>query len=263
MGWAVGDPRWLAPARTVHAFAVTAAAAPCQRAALALLEASGTLLPEGRREIAARWEALAASWQEHFGEVLAPPSGAFYHWMALPPGSDPMTLCLRLRDEAKVVLVPGTAFGRGGSHHARLSFAAARSRSAKASAGWRACGAICNRASSGFSSHGSSSCDPNGRTAPLPCQKPGGNMEKRTTPMDFDLVTRELAASGLKNIGQASIREVKKLIDNIEKATGERFVRMEMGIPGLPPMAVGVEAQIAALRKGVAALYPDIQGIRS
>jgi aspartate/methionine/tyrosine aminotransferase len=124
VGWAVGDPRWLAPARTVHAFAVTAAAAPCQRAALALLEASGTLLPEGRREIAVRWEALAASWQEHFGEVLAPPSGAFYHWMALPPGSDPMTLCLRLRDEAKVVLVPGTAFGRGGSHHARLSFAA-------------------------------------------------------------------------------------------------------------------------------------------
>lgn len=71
-------------------------------------------------------------------------------------------------------------------------------------------------------------------------------MEKRTTPMDFDLVTRELAASGLKNIGQASIREVKKLIDNIEKATGERFVRMEMGIPGLPPMAVGVEAMAAA-----------------
>ena len=86
-------------------------------------------------------------------------------------------------------------------------------------------------------------------------------MEKRTTPMDFDLVTRELEASGLKSIGQASIREVKKLIDNIEKATGERFVRMEMGIPGLPPLSVGVEAQIAALRKGVAAIYPDIQGI--
>ena len=54
VGWAVGDPRWLAPARTVHAFAVTAASAPCQRAALALLEASGTVLPQGRREIAAR-----------------------------------------------------------------------------------------------------------------------------------------------------------------------------------------------------------------
>ena len=86
-------------------------------------------------------------------------------------------------------------------------------------------------------------------------------MEKRTTPMDFELVSRELAASGIKNVGQASIREIKKLIDTLEKATGERFIRMEMGIPGLPPMAVGVDAQIEALKKGVAAIYPDIQGI--
>ncbi|HWQ09949.1 MAG TPA: hypothetical protein VN436_12605, partial [Holophaga sp.] len=42
----------------------------------------------------------------------------------LPPGIDPMAFCLRLRDEAKVVLVPGTAFGPGGADRARLSFAA-------------------------------------------------------------------------------------------------------------------------------------------
>jgi aspartate/methionine/tyrosine aminotransferase len=126
VGWAVGDPQWLAPARTVHAFAVTAAAAPCQRAALALLEASDQVLPQGRQEIALRWEALASAWREHFGEVLTPPAGAFYHWMALPEGArqDPMAFCMKLRDEAKVVLVPGTAFGEAGRSHARLSFAA-------------------------------------------------------------------------------------------------------------------------------------------
>lgn len=124
VGWAVGDPRWLVPARTVHAFAVTAAAAPCQRAALALLEASGSVLPQGRREIAARWQALAEAWREHFGVTLALPAGAFYHWTPLPQNSEPMDFCLRLRDEAKVVLVPGTAFGEGGRAHARLSFAA-------------------------------------------------------------------------------------------------------------------------------------------
>lgn len=86
-------------------------------------------------------------------------------------------------------------------------------------------------------------------------------MANRKTPMDFEIVNRELSASGLRSVGQASIREIKKLIDNIEKATGERYIRMEMGIPGLPPMPVGVEAQIEALRKGVAAIYPDIQGI--
>jgi aspartate/methionine/tyrosine aminotransferase len=86
-------------------------------------------------------------------------------------------------------------------------------------------------------------------------------MQSRKTPMDFDLVTGAMEATGIKNVGQASIREIKKLIDNIEKATGERYVRMEMGIPGLPPMPVGVEAQVEALKKGVAAIYPDIQGI--
>ncbi len=86
-------------------------------------------------------------------------------------------------------------------------------------------------------------------------------MENRKTPMDFETVTRELAASGIKNVGQASIREIKKLIDTIEKASGQKYIRMEMGIPGLPPVPVGVEAQIEALKQGVAAIYPDIQGI--
>ncbi len=86
-------------------------------------------------------------------------------------------------------------------------------------------------------------------------------MEKRRTPMDYGLVSQALADSGIQNVGQASIREIKKLVDDIEKATGERFIRMEMGIPGIPPMPVGVMAQIEALKKGVAAIYPDIQGI--
>lgn len=79
--------------------------------------------------------------------------------------------------------------------------------------------------------------------------------------MDAAVVTRALEASGLKNISLASIREVKKLIDTIERETGQRYVRMEMGIPGLPPNDIAVKAQIAALERGVAAIYPDIQGI--
>jgi len=126
VGWAVGDPAWLAPARTLHAFAVTAASAPAQRAALALLEASGEILPQGRREISARWQALAEAWKTHFGAELTPPDGTFYHWFPLPEAAhaDPFAFCLRLRNEGKVILVPGTAFGNAGSAHARLSFAA-------------------------------------------------------------------------------------------------------------------------------------------
>ena len=81
------------------------------------------------------------------------------------------------------------------------------------------------------------------------------------TPIKRDIVKEKVEQSGIKNIGTASIREIKKLINEIEDASGEKFVRMEMGIPGLPPVQIGVDAQIAALQHGVAAIYPDIEGI--
>jgi aspartate/methionine/tyrosine aminotransferase len=81
------------------------------------------------------------------------------------------------------------------------------------------------------------------------------------TPINYDIVKRKIDESNLQNVGRASIREIKKLIDRIEKETNEKYIRMEMGIPGLPPAKVGVEAEIAALKKGVASVYPDIQGI--
>ena len=83
----------------------------------------------------------------------------------------------------------------------------------------------------------------------------------RNTPINYDIVTQKVKDSGLASIGKSSIREVKKLISSIEEATGDKFVRMEMGIPGLPPTKIGVDAEIAALKNGVAAIYPDIQGL--
>ncbi|MHC1774126.1 MAG: aminotransferase class I/II-fold pyridoxal phosphate-dependent enzyme [Lentimicrobium sp.] len=64
----------------------------------------------------------------------------------------------------------------------------------------------------------------------------------------------------LPSVGKASIREIKRLIDNIERETGKKYIRMEMGIPGLKPSSIGTEAEIEALRNGVAAIYPDIDG---
>jgi hypothetical protein len=60
--------------------------------------------------------------------------------------------------------------------------------------------------------------------------------------------------SGLNNLANASIREIKRLVDLIEADSGQKFVRMEMGIPGLPALQVGVDAQIQALKDGVAAV---------
>ncbi len=80
------------------------------------------------------------------------------------------------------------------------------------------------------------------------------------TPINSSIVSQKIAESGIKEVGKATIREIKRLVDRIEESTREKYIRMEMGIPGLPPNKFGVESQIEALQKGVAAIYPDIQG---
>jgi len=83
---------------------------------------------------------------------------------------------------------------------------------------------------------------------------------KKDTPINFDIVTQKIKESGLANVGKASIREIKRLIDQIEAETGDKYVRMEMGIPGLPATQIGVDAEIEALKNGVAKTYSDIYG---
>ena len=88
------------------------------------------------------------------------------------------------------------------------------------------------------------------------------NIQSKNTPIDYQIVSQKIKDSNLDSPGKASIREIKKLIDEIENATGKKYIRMEMGVPGLPPTKVGVDAEIDALKKGVAAIYPDIYGIQ-
>jgi len=82
----------------------------------------------------------------------------------------------------------------------------------------------------------------------------------KDTPINYEVVKRHIQESKIRNIGKASIREVKRLINGIEKETGEQFVRMEMGVPGLDPPQIGIQAEINALNSGVASKYPEIEG---
>lgn len=81
------------------------------------------------------------------------------------------------------------------------------------------------------------------------------------TPIDNNIVKQKISDSDLPDIGNATIREIVRLVNEIEKATGEKFIRMEMGVPGLKPPNVGIQAEIDALKRGVAAKYPMIDGI--
>ena len=84
----------------------------------------------------------------------------------------------------------------------------------------------------------------------------------KNTPIPYETVRKHIEQLGLTDFGRSTIREIKRLVDHIEEETGMRYVRMEMGIPGLPAPNVGIEAEIAALKTGVSSVYPDIDGIK-
>ena len=84
----------------------------------------------------------------------------------------------------------------------------------------------------------------------------------KDTPIPRQIVDRAKAESGLSNIGKASIREVVRLVHNIENASGQQFIKMEMGVPGLPAAQIGIDAQTEALQNGVASIYPSIEGFQ-
>ena len=82
----------------------------------------------------------------------------------------------------------------------------------------------------------------------------------KPTPIPKHIIDDAIADYGIQDFAKATIREVKAVAAFAEKEAGVEFIKMEMGIPGLPAAKIGVEAQIQALRDGIANSYPDIQG---
>ena len=81
------------------------------------------------------------------------------------------------------------------------------------------------------------------------------------TPINAIIVKQEIEKMGLKSIGLASIRELNRIVNNIETASNQKYIRMEMGVPGLEPPKIAVDAEIEALKRGVGSKYPPFDGI--
>jgi len=81
-------------------------------------------------------------------------------------------------------------------------------------------------------------------------------------PISESIIESAKEETGIINPGNASIREIVALVNRIEYKTGIPFVRMEMGVPGLPAPSIGIEAEIEALHSGVASVYPEISGLK-
>lgn len=80
-------------------------------------------------------------------------------------------------------------------------------------------------------------------------------------PIDKATLADVLKQMDILEISRATIRQSGAIAKALEKATATEFLHLEMGIPGLPPTKVGIEAEKSALDAGVASEYPNMYGI--
>ena len=76
-----------------------------------------------------------------------------------------------------------------------------------------------------------------------------------------ELVERAVSDLHVADLAKATIGEVLLVAQYLEKKTGMPFIRMDQGSPGLPVNRFGVEAEKAALDRGVGSQYPAAAGI--
>ena len=81
------------------------------------------------------------------------------------------------------------------------------------------------------------------------------------TPLNYDIVTEEIEKMRLGDFSGATIRDIAMLSGILEKKTGQPFIHLEMGVPGLRPSQIGIDAEKKALDEGCAAVYPPNAGI--
>ncbi len=84
---------------------------------------------------------------------------------------------------------------------------------------------------------------------------------KTQVPIDPKELDELLKETHFDDLGNASIREVVRLSQNIEKKTGLPFIHMEMGVPGLDVNRIAAEAEAEAFARGYASKYAPIAGI--
>ena len=76
-----------------------------------------------------------------------------------------------------------------------------------------------------------------------------------------ELVAQIANEKKVADLSQATIGEVLLVASELEKQTGIPFIRMDQGSPGLPANRVGIEAEKAALDRGVGSQYPAAAGV--
>ncbi len=86
-------------------------------------------------------------------------------------------------------------------------------------------------------------------------------MTHPNTPVDYDIVQKILSEDTVKFLSKASIREIVRIVNKIEAASGQKFIRMEMGVPGMDVSEIAKQGEIEALKNGKASKYALLDGV--
>lgn len=76
-----------------------------------------------------------------------------------------------------------------------------------------------------------------------------------------ELVSQAVDELHVADLSRATIGEILLVAQYLERKTGIPFIRMDQGSPGLPVNRFGVEAEKAALDRGVGSQYPAAAGV--
>ncbi|KJS03537.1 MAG: aminotransferase [Desulfobulbaceae bacterium BRH_c16a] len=124
VGWVAAAQPWMKQIMKVHDATAICSPTPSQFAALAALSGDQQCVAAMREELIKRKELCCArldKLSKYFSYV--PPKGAFYVMAKyLFSTASSQHVATRLLQEAKVITIPGGAFGKGGEGHLRLSF---------------------------------------------------------------------------------------------------------------------------------------------
>ena len=80
-------------------------------------------------------------------------------------------------------------------------------------------------------------------------------------PISRQSIDEVLRRLDIADIGRTTIRQCVNVSHELEKISGEKFVHLEFGIPGLNACKIGLDAQKKALDSGDASVYPPACGI--
>lgn len=81
-------------------------------------------------------------------------------------------------------------------------------------------------------------------------------------PISRHSIDEVLQRLDITDIGRTTIRQCVNVSHELEWISGEKFVHLEFGIPGMNACRTGLEAQKKALDSGAASVYPPACGLR-